>query len=268
MLLSCCLPLYSQMLNNTTTENSPENLTDAELERPHSALDPASEAVQAGASNPVKGRSTMKLGAYVLDLLLDLAIVAVMVFFIRTFLFAPFRVHGPSMCNTFNFFNNECYGGDGEYILVSRVPLWKWTPSPLERGDVVVFQAPYSADGEYYIKRILGLPGDVIKISNGFVFLQNAEGQFEELNESYLNEENLGHTQPYLTQTEIYKVPDGKYFVMGDNRLHSSDSRRCFEQLGCTTATSPYLDAKLIEGEVKLVMFPFSHFRWIKDMEY
>lgn len=208
---------------------------------------------------------------FLLDVLLDIVIVAVLVVVIRGFFFAPFRVHGPSMCDTFNSFNGECYNGDGEYILVSRLPLWNlfgWKPKDLERGDVVVFQAPYSEEGEYYIKRVIGLPGDTVLVKDGLVYLKNDAGQFIQLDEVYLNEENEGSTYPHRSSSETFEVPEGTYFVMGDNRIKSSDSRRCFQQLGCNADTSPYLDEDFIEGEVKLVLFPFSHFRYVSDTDY
>lgn len=218
-----------------------------------------------------KTNPDFKLSRFLLDILIDIAIVAVLVVFIRTLLFAPFRVHGPSMCDTFNVYQGECYNGDGEYILVSRAPLWHifgWVPDELERGDVVVFQAPYSEEGEYYIKRVIGLPGETILIENGLVYLRNEAGDFVELDEPYLNEENAGNTSPHRSSSETYEVPENEYFVMGDNRTKSSDARRCFQQLGCTSNTSPYLSMDFIQGEVKLVLFPFSHFRFVKDVDY
>ncbi len=208
---------------------------------------------------------------FILDIVVDIAIVAVMVLFIQNFLFAPFRIHGPSMCDTFNYFNGECYNGDGEFILVSRLSTWDlfgWAPSSLERGDVVVFQAPYAEEGEYYIKRVIGLPGDSVLIKDGLVYVKNEEGQFVELDEPYLNEENSGNTYPHRSSSETFEVPEGQYFVMGDNRTKSSDSRRCFQQLGCSDQSSPYLDASAIEGEVELVLFPLSHLRFVHDVEY
>jgi signal peptidase I len=211
------------------------------------------------------------LTRFLLDIAIDIVIVVVMVLVIRSYIFAPFRVHGPSMCDTFNVYNGECYNGDGEFILVSRLAtwnLWAWSPSTLDRGDVIVFQAPYSEPGEFYIKRIIGLPGDTLKIENGYVYLKDATGAFVLLSEPYLNADNLGHTYPYRNSSETYEVPVGQYFALGDNRTKSSDARRCFQQLGCNGESSPYLGLDLIQGEVKLVLFPFSHFQFIHDQDY
>lgn len=218
-----------------------------------------------------KNKKEFSLPRFLLDIVVDIAIVAVMVLFIQNFLFAPFRIHGPSMCDTFNSFNGECYNGDGEFILVSRLSTWDifdWSPSTLERGDVVVFQAPYAEEGEYYIKRVIGLPGDSVLIKDGLVYIKNESGQFIEIDEPYLNEENAGNTYPHRSSSETYVVPEGQYFVMGDNRTKSSDSRRCFQQLGCSDQSSPYLDMSAIEGEVEFVLFPLSHLRLVQDVEY
>lgn len=208
---------------------------------------------------------------FALDLFVDVVIVAALVLMIRTFLFAPFRVDGPSMCDTFNVYDGECFNGVGEHIITSRLATWNifgWTPSVIDRGDVVVFQAPYGERGEFFIKRVIGMPGDTVKIEDGFVYLENEDGEFFLLEETYLSEENYGETHPYRVASESYTVPEGEYFVLGDNRTRSSDSRRCFQNLGCTGDRSPFLEHDLIQGEVKAVIFPFDHLRLIKRTKY
>lgn len=205
-----------------------------------------------------KTTGDFKLSKFLLDVLLDIVIVFVLVVLIRSFLFAPFRVNGPSMCNTFNFYDGECFSGNGEFILTTR----PWM-NELERGDVIVFSPPEAEKGEYFIKRVIGVPGDSVEIKNGLVYLNG-----EELVEDYLSDENVGSTYAYRAQSAEYEVPEDNYFVLGDNRKKSSDSRRCFRQLGCDDGHSPYVSNELIEGEVRLVMFPFSHIRLVRDVEY
>ncbi len=218
-----------------------------------------------------KTHSKFQAKKFFKDVLIDILIIVALVLVIRNFLFAPFRVNGSSMCDTFNVYQGECYSGDGEFIFVSRLPLWNffgWRPDPLERGDVIVFEAPYSEEGTYYIKRVIGLPGDTLLIEDGIVYLQNETGDFLELDEMYLNETNFGNTQVYRSNSMTYTVPEGQFFVMGDNRTQSSDSRRCFQQLGCGANSSPYLSMDRIQGEVQMVLLPLSHFRFISDVDY
>jgi len=211
------------------------------------------------------------LPKFLLDILIDVAIVVLMVVVIRLFLFAPFQVHGQSMCDTFNVFNGECYSGDGEYVLTSRLSTWDildWSPTSIQRGDVVIFLAPYTEQKEYYIKRVIGLPGETVKVEDGYVYVEDEDGNFVQLEETYLNGDNYGNTNPHRTTSQIFAVPEDSYFVLGDNRMKSNDSRRCFQNIGCNENSSPYLEEDRIEGEVKMVIFPFSHFHWVSATEY
>lgn len=86
-----------------------------------------------------------------------------------------------------------------------------WFSEP-ERGDIIVFKAPDDPDTPY-VKRIIGLPGDTVEIIDGQTYVNG-----EALEEDYLAEPMEGSFGPY-------KVPEGAYFVMGDNRNHSLDAR-------------------------------------------
>lgn len=87
----------------------------------------------------------------------------------------------------------------------------------LKRGEIVVFSFD---DQYYYVKRIIGLPGETLRIYKNRVELKQPDGQFEPLNEPYL----MGGKFNYGDQ-RYFIVPDGEYLLLGDNRDHSKDSR-------------------------------------------
>ena len=97
----------------------------------------------------------------------------------------------------------------GDRVIASRL---SYTFSDPERGDVVIFKYPDDED-VLYVKRIIGLPGDVVEVKNGEVYVNG-----ETLEEDYIKEITEGFYGPY-------EVPDGCYFMMGDNRNNSLDSR-------------------------------------------
>jgi signal peptidase I len=125
---------------------------------------------------------------------------------IRMFVAQPFIVSGASMDDTFE---------SGEYLIVDQVSYKFHTPT---RGDVIVFRYPKDPS-KFFIKRVIGLPGDTVSIDGSTVTITNAD--FPEgfvLNEPYIKSMRNG-----VTMTET--LGDREYFVMGDNRDQSSDSR-------------------------------------------
>jgi len=99
----------------------------------------------------------------------------------------------------------------GQFLIVSRLAYKFGTP---QRGDIIVFDFPGNPSDDY-VKRIIGLPGDKVTIENGHVFVNGTM-----LEEPYLPSDML------TTPAEgLWEVPGDSYFVMGDNRAHSSDSR-------------------------------------------
>lgn len=122
-----------------------------------------------------------------LDSFLDILFVLAIVFFIRLYLVSPFQIIGPSMENTFHGGNvirnaNGQYG-DGEFILVDKMSYRLTHP---KRGDVVVFSPRIGPNKKYLIKRVVGLPGDRIKIADGFVYIatDRAVDDFIKIDES------------------------------------------------------------------------------------
>jgi len=149
----------------------------------------------------------------------DLLIIWVIVFVIRTFFILPFQINGQSMYESYY---------DGEFIIVDRFSYtFLHTPN---RWDVVVFRPHVSEDKEYFLKRIIWLPWDKIKIENWKVYIYSiSKKTFVELQEPYLSDSNKNAT--FVSgdkESHIYEVPTDSYFVMWDNRNHSTDSRTCF----------------------------------------
>lgn len=123
------------------------------------------------------------------------------------FLFQPNQVSGSSMYATFH---------DKEYILTDKISYRFNEP---KRGDVVVFKSPKNPDIDY-IKRIIGLPGETIKLYNGKIYIDNVL-----LEENYLPKNLLTPGSYFLREGGAVTVPQNDYFVLGDNRTGSSDSR-------------------------------------------
>lgn len=125
---------------------------------------------------------------------------------IRMFVAQPFIVSGASMDNTFH---------TGEYLIVDQVTYHFDQPA---RGDVIVFRYPRDPS-KFFIKRVIGIPGDSLTIENGKVSIVNEEyPEGFTIDEPYVEDITLA---PILTET----LGDREYFVMGDNRNKSSDSR-------------------------------------------
>jgi signal peptidase I len=153
------------------------------------------------------------------------AVVAVIIaLFVRTFLVQPFKIPSPSMEDSLLI---------GDHVLVNKFVLAPRTLAverlflpfaPVRRGDVVVFRPPHDPDQDY-IKRVIGLPGETIKIVNRVVYIR-APGQegYTPLVEPYANHRDPDGV-PELDTLDPVTIPDHHYFVMGDNRDDSFDSR-------------------------------------------
>lgn len=164
--------------------------------------------------------------------LVKFALIAIIIVIpIRMFIAQPFVVSGESMFPTFN---------NGEYLIVDEI---SYRLGNLHRGDVVVFRYPNDTK-RFFIKRIIGMPNEEIEIKNGIVTVINKENpEGFKLNEPYIDE-------PFDT-TLSSVTGDDEYFVLGDNRNRSSDSR-----------VWGTVSNKLMMGRVYLRLFPF------KEMSY
>jgi len=184
-------------------------------------------------SNPKKSLASSLLnsvGRFLLDMVKVTVLAGLTITLVRYFLFKPFYVKGASMEP--NFF-------DKEYLIIDEISYRLRTP---QRGEVVVFKYPENQK-EFFLKRIIALPGERVKISEGKITIyndQHPEGVV--LDEPYLPSD-------LLTSGERSFVPltANQYFVMGDNRPNSYDSRR----FGA-------VDKSLLVGRVFLRGWPFN----------
>lgn len=132
-------------------------------------------------------------------------LIVVVVIPIRVFIISPFVVDGESMHPTFE---------NLDYLIVDEAIYDFTTPA---RGDVIVFRYPGNPS-IFYIKRIIGLPGETVSINRGVVTITATDGTNVTLAEPYIVNEDA-------TYTKSVSLGTGEYFVMGDNRPNSSDSR-------------------------------------------
>ena len=140
----------------------------------------------------------------ILDIVKVVIISAAIIIPIRTFIFQPFFVRGASMEPSF-------YNGD--YLIIDELSYRVREP---QRGEVVVFRPPGN-DTQFYIKRIIGLPGEKVTIDKGTVSVFT-EGNEIVLKEPYISKDVIDGNK------QIIAGP-GEYILLGDNRGHSSDSR-------------------------------------------
>ncbi len=141
---------------------------------------------------------TSKLKRTLLDIL-ETVLLSLLLYFGINAVSARIRVESISMLPTLEA---------GNYVIVNKLAYKFGSPS---RGDIIIFRYPPDPQREPYIKRVIGLPGDVVEVSGGMVYVNN-----QPLNEPYIS------APPDYTGT--WTVPEGSLFVLGDNRNRSSDS--------------------------------------------
>ena len=139
------------------------------------------------------------------DLFMLALLIIVVVIPIRVFIISPFIVDGESMHPTF---------GNLDYLVIDEIVYRFKAPA---RGEVIVFRYPKDPS-VFYIKRIVGLPGETVSINHGIVSIVGDSGISTPLAEPYIVNEDA-------TYTKNTRLSAGEYFVMGDNRPNSSDSR-------------------------------------------
>lgn len=190
-------------------------------------------------------------GREVLEWILTILVAVVLALGIRTFLFEPVRVEGESMNYTL---------ADGEIMLTSKTEyasVWLTLPwmsdeqkeqsrkftvgGDPERFDIVICRYPGRGDTKF-VKRVVGLPGDTVRLENGYLYVND-----ELYPETYIADE---YRKGYRADFGPITVPENQFFVLGDHRNDSNDSRA----VGC-------LPRENIIGKVKRVVYPFDRIR-------
>ena len=212
------------------------------------------ETTKAGRRKKKKEQEPRTVGQEILSWIGTILFAVAAALLIRTFICEPVRVDGHSMDDTL---------ADGEIMLVTKFDFsttwlsmpWqsdeekeaaaKWTffGDP-QRNDIVICRYPGRGDTNF-VKRVVGLPGDTVELRDGYLYI-NGEKQ----EEPYINDE---YRSGWLNEFSAYTVPEGEYFVMGDHRNNSNDSR----------SIGP-IGRDYIIGHVRTVVFPFNHWRGVE----
>lgn len=175
-----------------------------------------------------------KIRKEILNYVITLAITMLIVLVLKNYVLINANVPTGSMENTIMA---------GDNLFGNRLAYVDDTP---ERGDIIFFYYP-DDESQKFIKRVIGLPGETVRIEDGKVYIDDST---EPLDEPYLKEEWINGTGPY-----VFEVPEGCYFVMGDNRNSSRDSRFW---------NNTYVAEEKIIGEAILIYYPFEDFGFVE----
>ncbi len=207
--------------------------TDGDDEREEDPVDENDELIEED-EKPKKNSFIKELLSYV-----EIFVVAFVIAYVLThFIIINCKVPTGSMLDTIQLTDR---------IIGSRLSYINSSP---ERGDIIIFPAP-DDNSKIYIKRVIGLPGETIEVKDGRVYINGSD---EPLDEPYLNEDYLVGSKDFGP----YTVPEGCYFMMGDHRNNSADSR---------VWTNTCVKEEDIMGKALFIYYPFKDIKWL-DVDY
>lgn len=249
------------------------------------ALMKSKSARKAGAGSKAKGGIVDTIKTVVYAVLIALAV--------RTFAYEPFNIPSGSMIPTLRvgdyIFVSKFSYGYSRYSLPFNLPLFSGRIffHPPRRGDVAVFALPRNPSVDY-IKRIIGLPGDSIQVTDGQLYINGKLVPRKQIGDYMYHEggsifplrqyietlpDGVKHrilkinNQGFMNNTQVYHVPKGDYFMMGDNRDNSEDSR--------FLSAVGYVPAKYFIGRAEFVFFSIKGstewwqvWKWPFDIRY
>ena len=208
-----------------------------------------------------KKKEKRTVGQEILSWILTILVAVVAALVIRSVIFEPVRVDGTSMDDTL---------ADGEIMFVSKFDYsstWLCLPwqddkakenapritigGDPKRFDVVICRYPGRGDTNF-VKRVIGLPGDTLRLEDGYLYIRE-KGQEEEVRyeEPYISDAYRGGSN---NNVGPFVVPEGQFFVMGDHRNNSNDSR----------SVGP-IERSMIIGHVRQVVYPFGQWRAVEN---
>lgn len=170
-------------------------------------------------------KKNMNIKKIILEII-PYVVILIIVILVKTYIVSPIQVNGRSMNDTLN---------DKDIMILNKL---HYRFNDIKRFDIVVVKY----ENTYLIKRVIGLPGENIEYKDNKLYIDG-----KNIKEDYLDKDTYTSDFKLKDIIEEEKIPNNKYFVMGDNRQHSTDSR----VLGV-------FDKKLIEGKTSLTVFPFN----------
>jgi len=194
--------------------------------------------VRSSYNEPKATKFLGSIGKAIYSLIETILVALVLAIVLYLFIMTPHEVVGNSMHPTYK---------NGEFLMANKIT---YRVSEPKRGDVIIFKYSDTAD---FIKRIIGVPGDEVMIKDGKIYING-----ELLNESaYLDPSVITNGGSYLHEGQTIKLNEDEYFVCGDNRSNSSDSRDF----------AP-IKKSAIKGKAWIVYYPFSEFRVVQHETY